>query len=102
MAAARSAITVRYYLWADDGPRRLPVGLHQDLLARKVALPQYAGTRQKILEVFVRWITSDTYSLKGGGHRLSYGRSPARWRSGGAVRASDARHITGYDCLQNE
>jgi hypothetical protein len=65
--AARSAITIRYYLWADDGPWRLPVQLHQDLFDRKVALPQYAGTKQKILEVFARWITSDTYSLKGRG-----------------------------------
>ena len=41
--------------------------LHQDLIDRKVALPQYAGTKQKILEVFARWITRDTYSLKGRG-----------------------------------
>jgi hypothetical protein len=65
--AARTAISIRYYLWADDGPWRLPVKLHQDLIARKVALPQYASTKQKILEVFVRWITRDTYSLKGRG-----------------------------------
>jgi hypothetical protein len=65
--AARSAITIRYYLWADDGPWRLPVRLHQDLIAKKVALPQYAGTKQKILEVFARWITSEAFSLKGRG-----------------------------------
>ena len=64
--AVRNAITIRYYLWADDGPWRLPVRLHQDLIAKKVALPQYAGTKQKILEVFARWITRDTYSLRGG------------------------------------
>ena len=63
--AARTAISIRYYLWADDGPWRLPVRLHQDLIAKKVALPQYAGTKQKILEVFARWISRDTYSLKG-------------------------------------
>ena len=65
--AARSAISIRYYLWADDGPWRLPVQLHQDLIDRKVALPQYAGTKQKIMEVFARWITRDTFSLKGRG-----------------------------------
>ena len=65
--AARSAISIRYYLWVDDGPWRLPVQLHQDLFDRKVALPQYAGTKQKILEVFARWITSDAFSLKGRG-----------------------------------
>ena len=58
--AARSAISIRYYLWADDGPWRLPNRLYQDLIDRKVAFPQYAGTKQKILEVFVRWITRDT------------------------------------------
>ena len=65
--AARSAITIRYYLWADDGPWRITVQLHQDLFDRKVALPQYAGTKQKVLEVFARWITRDTYSLQGRG-----------------------------------
>jgi hypothetical protein len=37
-----------------------------------VALPQYAGTKQKVLEVFARWITSDTYSLKGRGSIFSF------------------------------
>jgi len=65
--AQKQRLEVRYYLWADDGPWRLPVQMHNDLFDRKVALPQYAGTKQKILEVFVRWITRDTYSLKGRG-----------------------------------
>ena len=67
MVVPSNAISIRYYLWADDGPWRLPSRLHQDLIARKVALPQYAGTKQKILEVFARWITSDAFSLKGRG-----------------------------------
>ncbi len=65
--ASRNTISIRYYLWADDGPWRLASRLHQDLIARKVALPQHAGTKQKILEVFARWITRDTFSLKGRG-----------------------------------
>ena len=65
--AQKQRLEVRYYLWADDGPWRLPVRLHQDLIDRKVALPRYAGTNQKILEVFARWITSDAFSLKGRG-----------------------------------
>jgi hypothetical protein len=65
--AQKQRLVVRYYLWADDGPWRLPVRLHQDLIDRKVAFPQYAGTKQKILEVFARWITRDTFSLKGRG-----------------------------------
>src|ERR1019366_117378 len=59
-------------LWADDGPWRLSVKLHQDLFDRKVALPQYAGTKQKMLEGFARWLTSDTYSLKGRGSIFSF------------------------------
>ena len=73
--AASSAISIRYYLWADDGPWRLPSRLHQDLNAKKVALPQYAGTKQKIVEVFARWITRDTYSLKGRGSIFSFDES---------------------------
>ena len=65
--AQKQRLVVRYYLWADDGPWRLPDRLHQDLIDGKVAFPQYAGTKQKILEVFARWITSGTYSLKGRG-----------------------------------
>jgi hypothetical protein len=65
--AQKQRLVVRYYLWADDGPWRLPVRLHQDLIDRKVALPQYAGTKQKILEVFALWTNRGTYSLKGQG-----------------------------------
>ena len=67
MMAQKQQLLVRYYLWSSDGPWRLPNRLHQDLIDRKVALPQYAGTKQKILEVFARRITRDTYSLKGRG-----------------------------------
>jgi hypothetical protein len=70
--AQKQRLVVRYYLWADDGPWRLPVQLHQDLFDRKVALPQYAGSNLKVLEVFARWITSDTYSLKGRGSIFSF------------------------------
>lgn len=70
--AAPNTISIRYYLWADDGPWRLPSRLHQDLIARKVALPQYASTKQKILEVFARWITRDTFSLKGRGSIFTF------------------------------
>jgi hypothetical protein len=40
--AARSAITIRYYLWADDGPWRLPVRLYLQfvkLLSEIASLP---------------------------------------------------------------
>ena len=47
MLAQKQQLLVRYYLWAADGPWRLPNQLHQDLVDRKVALPQFAGTKQK-------------------------------------------------------
>ncbi len=65
--AQKQRLVVRYYLWADDGPWRLPIKLHQDLIDRKVALPQCAGTKQKVLKVFARPIGGDTYSLRGQG-----------------------------------
>jgi len=70
--AQKQKLLVRYYLWADDGPWRLPDGLRQDLVERKVALPQYAGTKQKILEVLALFITRDTFSLKGRGNICAF------------------------------
>jgi hypothetical protein len=65
--AQKQQLLVRYYLWAADGPWRLPRRLHYDLIDHKVALPQYAGTKQKVLEVFARRIGVDTYTLQGRG-----------------------------------
>ena len=65
--AQKQQLLVRYYLWAADGPWRLFNQLHQDLMDRKVALPQFAGTKQKVLEVFARRIGVETYSLRGQG-----------------------------------
>ena len=64
---APNRISVRYYLWSAGGPWRIPNRLHHDLMDREVALPQHAGTRQKVLEVFARQIGVDTYSLQGRG-----------------------------------
>ena len=49
-----NTISIRYYLWADDGPWRLAHRAMQEIASGKVALRQYAGTKQKIVEVFVR------------------------------------------------
>jgi hypothetical protein len=65
--AQKQQLLIRYYIWASDGPWRLPSRLHYDLMDRKVALPQYAGTKQKVLEVLARRIGVDTYSLRGQG-----------------------------------
>jgi hypothetical protein len=56
--ARKQQLLVRYYLWAADGPWRLPSRLHYELIDREVALP---------LEVFARRIGLDTYSLQGRG-----------------------------------
>ena len=65
MLAQKQQLLVRYYLWATDGPWRLPSRLHYDLMDRKVALPQYAGTKQKVLEVFARRIGVKRIPCKG-------------------------------------
>jgi hypothetical protein len=52
--AQKQRLVVRYYLWANDGPWRITHRLHSDLVFGKVALRRYAGTKQKIVEVFVR------------------------------------------------
>jgi hypothetical protein len=65
--AQKQQLLVRYHLWAADGPWRLPKQLHQHLIDREVALPQFAGTKQKVLEVFARRVGVDTYSLRGQG-----------------------------------
>ena len=86
--AARNTISIRYYLWADDGPWRLASRLHQDLIARKVALPQYAGTKQKMLEVMANSITSNQVSLKGRG-------SIGTFDSDGFLEPSGAEELVG-------
>jgi len=53
MMAARNTTSLRYYLWADDGHWRITHRLHSELVSGKVVLRQYAGTKQKIVEVFI-------------------------------------------------
>ena len=50
-------ISVRYYLWSPEGPLRITRRLHRELFERDVAMPQFAGTKQKILEVFIERLT---------------------------------------------
>ena len=58
MARAKSnrgqSWSVRYYLCSGDQIAwRIPNTLLKDLAAGKLALPQFAGTKQKVLEAFV-------------------------------------------------
>ena len=60
-------ISVRYYLWSAEGPQRITQRLHRELFERDVAMPQFAGTKQKVLEVFVQRVTKMHYSISARG-----------------------------------
>src|SRR5262245_41923281 len=92
--AQKQQLLVRYYLWTADGPWRLPSQLHRDLLDRVVALPQFAGTKQKMLVVFARRIGVNTYSLRGQGSICGF------WMDEQLVifilfRTDDCQHVQG-------
>ena len=64
----RSAtVGIRYYLWSADGPRRLTQRVHHELIEGLFSLPQYADSRQKILEVFVTHQTKTHFILNARG-----------------------------------
>ena len=65
--SALSRINVRYYLWSQEGPLRITRRLHRELFERNVAMPQFAGTKQKILEVFIERLTRTHYSISARG-----------------------------------
>ena len=46
-------LSVRFYLFADDGLQRISQRLMQRLAHGKDALPEYAGTKQKAVDVLV-------------------------------------------------
>src|SRR4029453_2508662 len=87
--AQKQQLLVRYYLWTADGPWRLPSQLHYDLMDRKIALPQYAGTKQKALEVLARRIGEGTYSLRGQGTIFAFDEN-------GYVKRTPAEEVMGF------
>jgi hypothetical protein len=44
-------IEVRHYLFAEDGIKRLSRRLYERMVADTYAIPQYAGTRQKLAHI---------------------------------------------------
>jgi hypothetical protein len=64
--------SVRYYLWSGDKLRRIPNRLHYGLLDRVVAFPEFAGSRQKAIEVFIRPLTSTTRAIQARGIVFSF------------------------------
>ena len=74
-------ISVRYYLWSAEGLQRITQRLHRELFERDVVVPQFAGTKQKVLEVFVQRVTKMHYSISARGVRLSVRRRWGFWTS---------------------
>lgn len=49
----RRRLSIRYYLCTDDVPLRMPLRLCRDLADRVVALPQFANSVQRMVEVLI-------------------------------------------------
>jgi len=54
VVAPTQKLTIRYYLWTEAGPFRLPDRLHRDLINHRVKLRQFAGSMQKLVELVIR------------------------------------------------
>ena len=61
--AAPGRISVRYYLCSSEGLQRITQRLHRELFDRAVALPQYAGTKQKVLEAMIQRVSKLDHRL---------------------------------------
>lgn len=58
-SAKRSVrLSIRYYLWTEDGPWRISERLHSEIVSGKAELTRYAGTRQKVVEAQIRRVSS--------------------------------------------
>jgi hypothetical protein len=51
--AARRRVSLRHYLWTNAGPFRLTSRLARELAHRQIAVPQFANSVQRMVEVFV-------------------------------------------------
>lgn len=60
-------LRVACYLWSEEGPLRIPDRLHRQLAGGETALPQYAGSRQKIIEVLLQPLTAHSYAVRARG-----------------------------------
>ena len=45
--------SIRFYLWAEDGPKRITARQSEQLERGEIALPKYAGTTQKYVEAII-------------------------------------------------
>ena len=46
-------VSLRFYLWAKSGPRRISMQMLDDIYDKRVAILQYAGTRQNMIEAVI-------------------------------------------------
>lgn len=67
--------STRYYLCSASGAAafRLPSTLHRALVARKIALREFANTKQKLLEVFIGKTEGEPVVLEARGSIYSFG-----------------------------
>jgi hypothetical protein len=49
----RRRVSMRYYLCSDEGPLRMPLRLRRDLANQTVALPRFANSIQRTVEVII-------------------------------------------------
>lgn len=56
-------LRIVYYLWSEEGPLRITDRMHRQLVAAEVALPRYAGSKQRIIEVLLRPLTARSYAI---------------------------------------
>jgi hypothetical protein len=51
---ARRRLSIRYYLCTDKGPVKLPVRVARELSERVIAVPQFANSIQRMVEVLIQ------------------------------------------------
>ena len=64
--------TVRYYLWTEENVRRLSNRLHADLASGRAALSEFANSRQRIVEVYIRQFGRQPLLVKARGIYYSF------------------------------
>ncbi len=75
---ARRGLSIRYYLCTDKGPVRVPLRLHRDLVSGAVAVPQFANSFQRKIEVLI-------WSEAGDGQTIEMRPTTSRFDASGRI-----------------
>jgi hypothetical protein len=75
---AQRRLSIRYYLCTDGGPVRVPLRVHRDLVSGAVAVPQFANSFQRKIEVLI-------WSEPGGGRTVKMRPTTSRFDASGRV-----------------